>query len=64
MPSKTGHLSVRLLPEDMERLKAVAESQYLEPSAWARQTILRALDVAQRGAKLKRGPRSHRAGQD
>ena len=46
--SKTEFLQVRLTPEDKERIVEAATAEHLEPSTWARQVILRALDDRQK----------------
>ena len=43
--SKTEFLQIRLTLEDRERIARVAKSEYLEPSTWARQVILRAVEA-------------------
>lgn len=44
---KTQVLQIRLTDADMARLKKAAEAEYLEPSTWARQVLLRALATIQ-----------------
>lgn len=43
---KTEFLQIRLSPHDRERVNQAATADHLEPSTWARQVILRALDEA------------------
>jgi hypothetical protein len=42
--AKTEFLQIRLAPQDRDRVFQVAYANHLEPSTWARQAILRALD--------------------
>ncbi|HEX5438307.1 MAG TPA: hypothetical protein VFW98_14220 [Gemmatimonadaceae bacterium] len=41
---KTEFLQIRLTPEDRQRLRRVAASEFIEQSTWARRAILRALE--------------------
>jgi hypothetical protein len=47
--AKTEFLQIRLTPEDRERLRRAAVSDYLEVSTWARQAILQALEQWEAG---------------
>lgn len=42
--TKTEFLQIRLAPRDRDRVFLAASANHLEPSTWARQVILRALD--------------------
>ncbi len=42
--AKTEFLQIRLAPQDRDRVIQAANANHLEPSTWARQVILRALD--------------------
>ena len=53
MAGKTERLNVRLTRQDMDRLRRVAESEYLDPSAWVRKVILKTLDDAERRARAR-----------
>ena len=41
---KSKFLQIRVDPEDRERLRRAAVSEFLAPSTWARQAILQALE--------------------
>lgn len=41
--AKTEFLQIRLTPEDRDRLRRAAASEYIEQSTWARRAILQAL---------------------
>lgn len=41
---KTEFLQIRLTPKDRERVRRAAEREHLDPSTWARQKILQALE--------------------
>lgn len=43
--AKTEFLQIRLSPEDRERLLAAAAANHLDASTWARQAILRAVEL-------------------
>jgi hypothetical protein len=47
---KTEFLQIRLSPSDRERIWRAAEAHYLEPSTWARQIMLRAVEQWERRA--------------
>lgn len=59
--AKTEFLQIRLSPQDRDRVIQVANANHLEPSTWARQVILRALDdlTASKDLPIKalKGPR-------
>ena len=40
---KTEFLQIRLTPDDRERLRRAAASEFIEQSTWARRAILQAL---------------------
>jgi hypothetical protein len=42
--AKTEFLQIRLAPRDRDRVLDVATANHLEPSTWARQAILRAVE--------------------
>ena len=44
---KTEFLQIRLSPDDRERLIRAATASHLEPSTWARQAILRAVEASE-----------------
>lgn len=44
--ARTEILHVRLAPAERTRLRAAADAEYLDESAWARRAILLALDAA------------------
>jgi hypothetical protein len=62
MPKKSASprgniLHVRLSPEERRRVDARADREYIKPSTWARQVILRALeDDPPRGASAPLAP--------
>ena len=60
---RTEILHVRFSPEERERLKAAADAEYLDQSAWARRAILLALDAQQRQQNATPRPRDA-AGRD
>jgi hypothetical protein len=41
---KTDFLQIRLSPDDRRRINETAAAAYLEPSTWARQVLLRAVE--------------------
>lgn len=43
----TEQLHVRFTPAELRALRAVAKGEYLKPSPWARQVLLRAVKAAQ-----------------
>lgn len=43
VPLKLAHLTIRLAPDDLVRVKAAAEANHLDASTWARQVILLAV---------------------
>jgi hypothetical protein len=45
--AKTEFLQIRVTPQDRERIERAAAAAHLEPSTWARQAILRAVDTAE-----------------
>lgn len=45
--AKTEFLQIRVTPEDRERIDRVAAAAHLESSTWARQAILRAVEIAE-----------------
>ncbi len=47
MATKSTNVMIRLTPRDRARLQRLAETDYLEAATWARQVLLRALDVAE-----------------
>ncbi len=47
-------LHVRLAPAERERLRAAAEAEYIDQSAWARRAILQALDTSEAQATRPR----------
>jgi hypothetical protein len=47
--AKTEFLQIRLTPEDRERLRRAAASDFLEVSTWARRAILQALEQWEAG---------------
>ncbi len=54
--AKTEFLQIRFSPKDRERLLDAAAANYLDPSTWARQIILKAIEDwerAQKGATEK-----------
>lgn len=55
--AKTDFLQIRFAPEDKRRIDEVAAAHHLEPSTWARQIILRALDEAERPTPGSRSDR-------
>lgn len=58
---KTEFLQIRLSPADRERVSLAAHASHLEPSTWARQAILRAVEdweAAQAGPARNR-PETH-----
>lgn len=58
---RTEILHVRLSPEERERLKAAADAEYLDQSAWARRAILLALDAdARQNARTGAGTETPR----
>lgn len=58
---KTEFLQVRLTPEDRRRVERVAAAVHLEPSTWARQVLLREVQLieseAERSSALTMEPR-------
>lgn len=42
--AKTEFLQIRFSPQDRERLMDAAAANYLDPSTWARQVILKAIE--------------------
>ena len=42
---KTEFLQMRLTLEDRERIARVASSEHLEPSTWARQILLKSVEI-------------------
>ena len=42
--AKTEFLQIRFSPKDRERLLDAAAANYLDPSTWARQVILKAIE--------------------
>ena len=42
--AKTEFLQIRFSPKDRERLLDAAAANYLDPSTWARQIILKAIE--------------------
>ena len=45
---KTQFLQIRLSPEDLERIRQVAASEYLETSTWARRVVLKAVEAREK----------------
>lgn len=41
---KTEFLQIRLSQEDRDRIAHVASNEYLEPSTWARQVLLKSVE--------------------
>jgi hypothetical protein len=61
--AKTEFLQIRFSPEDRQRLINAATGNYLDPSTWARQIILKAIEdweKGQKGATGKAGSASKR----
>lgn len=48
--AKTEFLQIRMSPEDRERIDRIAAASHLESSTWARQAILRAVELAENEA--------------
>ena len=42
--AKTEFLQIRCTAADRERIRRVAEAEHLEPSTWARRTLLQAVE--------------------
>ncbi len=56
--AKTEFLQIRFSPEDRQRLINASAGNHLDPSTWARQVILRAIEgweKTQKGASDKAG---------
>ena len=45
--AKSEFLQIRLTPEDRRRIERAAAATHLEPSTWARQAILNAVERAE-----------------
>lgn len=42
--AKTEFLQIRLSPDDLARIRRVAEAEHLETSTWARRALLKAVE--------------------
>ena len=42
---RTVQIQIRVSPEEKERILRVAKAVYLDPSAWMRSVVLRAVDT-------------------
>lgn len=61
--AKTEFVQIRFSPEDRKRLFNAAAANYLDPSTWARQVILKAIEdweKMQKGVPKKVRPASRR----
>ena len=58
--AKTQFVQIRFSPEDRERLFEAAAANHLDPSTWARQIIMRAIEdwekKTQKGSTKKTRP--------
>jgi len=53
---KTDFLQIRLAPDDKRRIDEIAFANHLEPSTWARQVLLKAVEVdEERRGRADRG---------
>lgn len=55
--AKTEFLQIRITPADRARIREAADADHLDPSTWARQVILRAVEDSEAQRVTKKAPK-------
>lgn len=51
---RTEFLQIRMTPDDLERMRRVADDEHLDLSTWARRTLLKAVDLVNPAVPVRR----------